>query len=434
MSGSTETYTVHADPDVETLVIDHAFRLVHRAAGSFMHVLPSGLYKFQFRRGTAVSEQFVELPAAGTITPNEELRSASAAPLADTAGPQQHRAAAKGMSAAAVLGGEHGSRIFIFARATADAPANVAAGLTLHTIDGKLLHDLSKDAARGSGYAGRQISVSPGAYRLRHSSREEVLEMCVVASKGWQTHVFLLHGTESPLATASVMMSRRAFDPEDESLRLVDAALTALRQKRVYMARELVLHLIQKKIENPMLGIYAAHAMRASGDPEFEHVLAMLQNLVPGHPDVEALRLDGSARKFEAPPMLRSSWNAIREASLTGGALLGSLPSRIPPAILEGTPWLIWSPDELLDPALTKPRDVTGELQEIAAAIDREDVRDLTEEEEQLFAFMARRARIAQHAKKTPSESLDAVTLARAFGATLPHVQATIASLAQKLR
>lgn len=468
MSRSTETdFVVNADPDVETLIIDHAFRLRHRSMGEFTHRLPPGLYKFKYKRGPAISEELVEIPAGSgkplIITPRLELPFTSSMPLRKTRGASdEHLVTAKRLSEAPPLQCGAGSRIFIFIRLDPDAAgtrADVSEGLTLHATDGALIVDLPtvvmRDKASGAPCAGINVSVDPGTYRLRHRHRDETLEMAIVASPHWQTQVFLIYkATESdaveptPLVSASVMMSRTSFNPDDELLRLADASLVALREKRPILSKRQIDALLSDKYENPMLGIYGAHALVGiEHSSNLAHVVGNLESLVHGHPDVMALRLSLSTPiVVDTPPMLRSSWRAILEASLAGRAVIppGSLASRIPAALLEGTPWMIWAPEDLLDPKLTAPHDITMDLQEIAAAVARTQYQSessitesLTQDEEDLFAFLSRRSRLQEQTRKARSSDpkpFDEITLAHKFGTTITRIQATVSGLAAKLR
>lgn len=449
MSSSTETpnVTISAPRDVETFIIDHSFTLVHRGSGTFSRFVPPGIYKLKFRRGLAITETLEEIGETPRTIEAPPLQYESAVPLRATRGTEQHHFdAARKISSSpnATLG--TGAELFVFARSEGADAGDPMAGLTLHALDGTQIVDLQKQAVRSSdsGCAGCTIALDPGGYRLRSTIVDEPLEQVVVASPLWQTQIFLMREPKLPaIASASVLMSRNGFDPESEMLGLAEGARIALKEQRTVMPRDLLNQLLDDNFENPMLGIYAAHALASEpSDPVFERTLSTLERLVPGHPDVAALRVGAGASGIEIdlPPMLRASWTRILAASVDGHVTLkeGSLSSRIPAALLEGTPWLIWSPNALLDEQACVLRDISGDLHEIETWIgNAKDVAapvELNAQEEELFAYLARRARIQKKTTKSMPLKLDDKTLANAFGTTVANVQAAVSGLATKIR
>jgi len=450
MSASTEpNVTIQAPRDVETFIIDHAFNLVTRGLGDFTASLPPGLYKFKFRRGLAVIETLEEIAAEPRTIVAPKIEVSSSVPLASSRSTDESQLhAARRMSSEIHETIGNGSSIFIFARwkpGDRDAASDAATGLALHALDGTLLVDLQQKAQRDGTSTGCNIALDPGAYRLRLTSGDEPLEQTIIASPGWQTQVFLMQELGTPaLASASILMSRGGFDPESEMLQLADAARIALKEKRTVMPRELLSRLLDDQFDNPMLAIYAAHALASEKPDEiFTRVLSALERLVPDHPDVAAVQLVAGAKPVEitAPPMLRASWNRILPASFDGAAILqpGTLASRIPAALLDGTPWLIWSPNALLEPEEAVARDVSGDLKELQARIadlieaDSHPA-DLSGPEEELFSYLHRRARIQKRTTRGTPLATTEKDLAMAFGTTVANVQAAVCNLANKLR
>jgi hypothetical protein len=444
---------ISADPATETFVIDHAFRLVARGVGNFTCDLVPGLYKFKFRSGLAVAEAPQEVlpdsPAPQRITA-PALAFSSAAPLQNTrrVSDDQLGEAERVSSGPATRHG-NGSFLFLFVRCEGDGPPppNAAEGLTLHSIDGALIADVAAAPSSSADCAGLLVELDPGPFRLRMVCEGGPLEQVVITCGGWQTQAFLRRDTanlraSTSLATASVLMSRGAFHAGDEMLRYADAARIALAGKRVTMPRELLQGLLDEKFDNPMLGIYAAHALCATdSDSLLQRVIEALQRLIPGHPDVVSLSF-GQAKvpPIGVPPMLRSSWASIIDATLDGRAQLepGSLAARIPSSLLEGTPWLIW-PEPALLPLLNAPREVTQQLVDIqrffkASTEDLSDSLELSDSENALYSYLSRRARLQRRPEsRSLATPLDEHGLARAFGTTLPAVQDTVDGLAAKL-
>jgi hypothetical protein len=123
------------------------------------------------------------------------------------------------------------------------------------------------------------------------------------------------------------------------------------------------------KLENPMLGLYAAmlhlrHSRLNVG--VMQMVFENLWQLIGPEPDVLALGwglvtraraektsvdLDQVRARLEqagpvtTPPMLRASWNRLVEASFANPGLipLGSFSAAIAPRVLRSGPWSIWS-------------------------------------------------------------------------------------------
>ncbi|HVG23128.1 MAG TPA: hypothetical protein VND45_03150 [Thermoanaerobaculia bacterium] len=470
MTLSETPYHVDVESDVETFVIAPDYSLLRRELGPFSGTLPSGIYKFKFRRGTTLVEDLYELPPTVAepvaIAPRHELELESAVPLQPSrqTDARQVTAARDASHKTQLTRGQGGSSIYIFVRNAPDAPPrSVAAGLSLYTLDGAPVADASDFEISGeesSQCAAFNVTVEPGAYRLRMSEAERTLEQIVVASPGWQTQIFLLH--EAPttvarpmaLATASVLICRGGFDPGDEMLRLAEAARIALTMQRGTIPRHLVTRLLDEKFEHPMLGIYAAHAIAMRGgndDGLLEHVLQALERLVPGHPDVVALRLESqSGMVIDTPPMLRTSWNAIVAANADGRLSLAprSLASRIPASLAGGTPWLIWDVESLLQPEATEERNVESDLLSIDALIhatldsDEEPVvSTLSGTEEALYSYLRSRASAVKQRvvtleglESTRPRMIDDRRLARAFGTTVQQVQTTVTTLAGKLK
>jgi hypothetical protein len=307
------------------------------------------------------------------------------------------------------------------------------------------------------------VELPKGAYRLRCRSPHGDLEQIVATCDGWQTQIFAwaVAVPESPdlqvnFARASVLMSRRPFRSEDKMLRNADAARIALSRGRVVMPRQLLRTLLDEKFESPMLGLYAAEAIRArtmdspsaqeglSGDDQglLQRVSQALLALVPDHPDVMALAsILGLPRPLAVPPTLRTLWATLVERSLDQPGLFipGSLAARIPSAVVDGTPWLIWLESALLPVQAAGP--ATAELHGIykmIGALGDEDLADrlnLTGVEESLLFFLDRRAKLdSRRTTESKIELLDERSVARAFGTTVPDVESAVHGLAAKLR
>lgn len=400
--------TVNAEKDTEIFVIDGAFNLRVRGVGHIDEKLEPGLYKLKFRTGPLVQEMHAVVEAGRgrfdfTMPP---LEFASPAPLAHTGTTHRYQE-----EAAAHLSREvhrrigTGSQIFLFARcytgnAFSDRPKvnDPARGLTLHDLGGRLLADIEDDAQAASGSdasAGCTVELAPGAYRLRgRTERWGALEQTIFASSGWQTQVFLWQTDDDrsrvpDLSGTCILMAElgTGFSPDSDALRSSELARVALAERRVFMPRHQLRDMLGSDIANPMVGIYASHALVGAGEADRDLLTAItdkLRRLLGEHPDVEALRLhlDGSAGtgyRFETPPMLASSWSLVVAASEHLPELVprGSLAARASTALWGDGPWLIWLADGLEDEARTTDLTlgaVLGRIADIAADIEPDEI------------------------------------------------------------
>lgn len=395
---------VTVGPATETFILDHSLKLQTRGVGSFATELNPGLYKIKFRAGTVVHEAYQVIEAgSGTITIRPpELKFSSPAPLSETLKTHAyHMRKAEELSKKVHRKLGRGSQLFLFVRTwgprtqeesvsqdiigsilTPPPKYNPATGLTLQDVEGNLLFDFEHEARYRLGvpspWAGCNLELSPGSYRLRVQTRTwGALEQIIVASPGWQTQVFLLLDDYSEkaepdfradLANGSILLSkwRAGFDAGKRHFRLAEAARVALVNRRTVLPEHQLRRMLSEKCVNPMLGIYAAHALLAASKPDkklLASVVRNLSNLLGPHPDVDALRLylgdDPKKLKssFGSPPMLSSSWLIIVEKSIKHPALvpLGSLSSRASTQLWGGGPWLIWLADQLKEEARAEP-------------------------------------------------------------------------------
>jgi hypothetical protein len=402
--------TVSGGADTELFVIDHALQLAARGPLPWSGALAPGLYKFKFRRGTAIQEQTVVIdPRDGTYAITAPaLTTTSPVPVAESGQPPDaHMEAAYRHSRQTDRTVGSGGELFILVRdARPDGSPRTeppAAGLAIADTAGNVLVDLDAEAERGGaeqgdGWAAMNVAVAPGAYVLRlETASHGPLSQSIVVSAGWQTQVFLFlanHGSASQpewradLSGASVLMARRGrgFTPSDEEFRMTDTALAWLKARQQSTAGEAIKRALDAKSFNPMLGLYAAHAVigsrsrddlaaSASFDPALLGRMAdTLAGLLPGHPDVIALQLwlgrPGSV-SIAAPPMLASSWEMIVTASASRPALIprGSLASRIGGSLWGGGPWLIWLADTAVHGTARRDVDVSKQVRSVIKRI-----------------------------------------------------------------
>ena len=477
------TLVAYAEPGTDIFIIDSQFRVVARGVRRIEQSLPPGIYKVKFQAGSAVREEHVVLePGAGV----REVRSGplafqSAAPLAGTrATHEYHMANAATLSRHVHVTDGAGAKLFVFARAWTDPSRrdgvvpppppgqHPATGLTLHDVSGRLVADLEHagqvDLAASDPWSGCTVELAPGPYRLRVQVPDiGVLEQIVVAPPGWQAQVFLLqcnYGAVSPAmyradpTTASVILVRAGdgFDPANETLHLTELARNALTRQRGVVAHDLLMQLLNAKYENPMLGLYAAHALAARPDADralLTRVTQHLRALLGSHPDIDALALalgESPTHPYDVPPMLRQSWSIVVEHAAHRRELVprGSLASRASTGLWGNSAWLIWDAS-----ALDEPEESSAGVEEnfqtvwnIASPVgDAPPNPDLDEVEQAVVSYVARRAKYrgrsvprGAFAGAAPAGSDEAGSeLAQALGLPPSTVEQKIAGIARKV-
>ncbi|HJQ70347.1 MAG TPA: hypothetical protein VKA70_15320 [Blastocatellia bacterium] len=364
VSGRVTLNVETGDELAEVFVIDGQYNIADRGVGqSLTFSLDPGIYKIKVVAGTKTHEDQVALrpDSPPTLKQYQPLVIASAAPLADTSKTHEfHMEAAREHSRKVHVDAGSGSWVFVCARGWTEKDRtdnaeferpNPAKGLKLLDEAGKMIVDIEISSANDLGWepwAACNVSLPPGNYRLQLEvpSLDQPLERIIVASPGWQTHIFLLQSyygqdpreaeqrggeMRADLLTASVLMSGDlppgphidppGFDYNERDLHLVEKARLALANQRKILTDELR-DVLRYKFRNPMLGIFGAHLLLLEAKPDMELLGIVVDNLrkMVGleHPDVEALALklkQPSNYRFETPPMLQRSWSMICHAT-----------------------------------------------------------------------------------------------------------------------
>jgi hypothetical protein len=394
-----------ADVATEIFVLDESFHEAARGLGRLDVDLPPGIYKIRVRTGGRESERYVTLSpshAYGGAGPGGKevsfgpLEFSSPAPLSNTNAPPEHsRDIARASHDVHVKKGS-GSAVFVCSRdeskpgSAAPAPRqSPSTGLTLRSAGGELLVDLEQAsvarASEGDPWAACNVELDPGLYRLSVETPMGRLNQTVVASPGWQTQIYLLQASYGPdadgrranLNGAAILLARSGFDPSSSGMRLTELARLGLRDHRAVIRPEDVHSMLGGKVENPMLGLFAAYLLleKPLADQFLLHdqppdeqvrknlstlriVLAHLRAQLGGeHPDVEALALriegvEGRSPRFTAPPVLTASWESIRAAALKQPEILpaDSLLTRVATSFWGPLPLLVWREPDAGDP------------------------------------------------------------------------------------
>jgi len=285
-----------------------------------------------------------------------------------------------------------GGELFIFLRnstqgSQATAQENRLFAVLVCDTHSRVVAELSEAGTRSQDgkSLGCSLALAPGTYLLRFDGASAgVFEQSVVVSKGWQTQVFASsrlfgqsrHVLGPNLAEMAIFMRRQGlgFDPSEHETLVAEAARQALAEGlpvapterlrasvteanaiRGGMPEEQVNDLLKLKFGNPMFGIYGAHLLLLSGEPDWVllgEVVTNLKSLVGDHPDVLALTMHPKLRHleqsatYEVPPMLRSSWRLVVAESVQRPDLvpLYSYSSAVANRTWGAGAWLVWRP------------------------------------------------------------------------------------------
>ena len=360
----------------EVFIIDARFKLVERGRGlKSTFSLSPGIYTVKVRAGFESHKQDVALLDKPERVSFSQIEFASSAPLQKTGKTHEyHMSAAERESLDVHVKAGSGSFIFVCARdwtpsqtseKTFEVNRKPHIGLKLLDKKGELVADLAKKSKcsdKQDPWAACNVQVNPGIYRLSlELASGDTLEQTIVASRGWQTQIFLLQRNygenqsdrRADLIGASILISKKGFNPNDPLKRLVEAARLGLVNTRQVLPQRVIDEILNGKVKNPMLGILGAHLLLLGKQVDLDDLNTIVSNLrrLLGHnehPDVEALAL-GLRKKatsyvFEHPPMLRRSWWQVVEATVDNKNLVprGSMAAQCAERIWGEEPWLQW--------------------------------------------------------------------------------------------
>lgn len=369
---ATVRLKVIPDDRASEITITRGAEQIAREQGPLERDLPVGIYRVTARVGFDFNTWTVVLdgsePEKRQVVPVLEFP--SAAPLKNTKYSRpEHATAAKRESRKTHVSLGKGSWVFLFARDRREgSPARAAEllqGVRLRSFADDVLVDLeAKGIARAKTYpwAACNISLDPGAYRLTVDLPSgERLSQTVVATLGWQTQLFLLaDGAPSgrvDLNTAAILFYRRdrpatGFNPDDSDLRDVEFARYSLASDPEGLRNYARQRAAADKPLHPMLGIFAAHQLIASGNGDRAVAKSIVADLMKrgfgDHPDVRTLSValdgKGDAIPFTIPPTLRRSWELLLRCTVRRPELIppDSLAGQVATRVWGEEPWLVW--------------------------------------------------------------------------------------------
>jgi hypothetical protein len=343
MSTQTIAVTVIADPGTEFVISDSQRLRIQSGAGQRHFKLPPGIYKARFMAGGLSHDELFEVDEQPVTLHAPTLEIASPVPLTGTSTTHEyHEHPARQLARLPPVTLGKGSEIAVLVRDSrkqwnVGPPSEPWRGVLLQSLAGVTEYNFATDGLRDGdrGFAAVRIEVEPGTFLLtRWREKASAWQLPVTATAGWRTTVYLdctgEDGARQPdLHGASVIISRLQdeFLPEDPVLKLAELAKLALQKGRASVDAAALSGMMSQKFTYPMLGILAAHVLLLEPKPDLatlKIVLANLGKLIPGHPDVLALHCGLSRHEpvqalehaaLSGPPMLRSSWEMLVDAS-----------------------------------------------------------------------------------------------------------------------
>lgn len=409
---AVEVRVYNGKPELETGVGKIKSDDKSRSGYSLEAVLKSGSYLVQMSLQGKTESEWVRVNAGKVteISPKawDKLKFTSAAPLKDIDNYNRiHSEKAAELSRSTTWQHKNGgnSRLFLFAR-TLDPKSygdTFSDGLQLLDATGEVITDFSDGFKKNKnqGWIAFNADLPAGGYILRRGRsgvrlRYQVFYLC----DGWETQIFLKACSFPSLSTWSLNMARRGsgFHPYSEAILAAEAvkdnlryssnSLFLLQNEKIKQSIDL---LLDEKMENPWLGILAAHAIMRLRE-QTENLRAQVKNLrsrknlsdneiqnarlpqrleaeisqaedyftvleqkvkpfldreIGEHPDVRALLLadDFAAdRPFDFPPSLLASLRQVQAHSLkfADTISLEGLTDCVVDSLADNSPWTAW--------------------------------------------------------------------------------------------
>lgn len=370
---------------LEITVVDSDFRPVASGVGSLEATVPPGIYQVVARAGPAVERRLVSLgPGEEHSASDLAVAYPSAAPVEGSATSHEyHMMLAEEVTRRAPdTGAASWCAVVVRDVRGLQGPALERSTLGRVELRDRRLQpvpgfDGGWDHRPAEGAAAWGGALEPGAYVLRtRGSERGSMDRSIWVQSGWQTVVFLTVGPSGELPAAlSIHMVDAAlwWSPvEDRVAEAAELASAALEEGRQIVPGELLRLLLDTKFRNPVFGLIGAHALLLGRDPDPATVSMVLNNLdmlLPGHPDVVALRwlaaerLPGIAPVLAAgagidwPPMLLPSYQALLRADARDSGVLrdGSFAERMATTLVMQGIWTAWRPIPAETPPPTAP-------------------------------------------------------------------------------
>jgi hypothetical protein len=394
---------------VELSVVASDFTPVAVGVGRLSAAVPAGIYQIVARAGPVVDRRLITLAPGATYRDDRiSVRFPAPAPVSDTTTSHEyHQAAVEEASGrlSQAAGAPSGLVIVVRDVRGTSGPPLEPGDLACFGLLDQMLNPLSgfdqgwqlRPAEAVATWHGR---LDPGGYALRTdptlltgahraSVSRQPFDQSLWLSANWQTIVFITTGEGGPQTTAaSVHMAQLGigWSPYDTDVGLaLELANWGLREGRSVLPNDLLNLLLNTKFVNPMLGIVGAHSLLLRSEVDWDVVETVLHNLelmVPGHPDVVALRWRAARRRSGEgtpgpngaavpsvalggaawPPTLLASYRALLEMdAIDASAIADGSPAELAASnlLVQGI-WTSWAPVEFEPPPPPPPPPAPG--------------------------------------------------------------------------
>lgn len=367
-----------SSPMIEITVVGSDFRPVASGLGSLEAEVPPGLYQVVLRAGPAVQRRLVSVRAGEVHAEHDMVVTfPSAAPVAGSSTSHDSHVDLAATASGRASTSPTGCWLVLLVRdprgkAGPPLDAEFLARIELRDASGTPIPGFGErwDLRAQEAVAAWSGALEPGGYIVTVQEGEAApIDSSLWMEPGWQCVVFLARDASGHgLSLASVHMVELGlpWSPiEDGVADAAELAAWALREGRSAVPRAELDRLLGTKFRNPMLGLIGAHALLLDPDADqgtIDTILGNLGQLVPGHPDLAALRWMAEAmrarrarrplelplgeRGIEWPPMLRASYAAMiaMDAVEPGAIVDGSIAERVAGTLLERGIWTTWGP------------------------------------------------------------------------------------------
>lgn len=375
-------------------LINSDFDLVDEAMGRIEVKVPPGLYKIRLSVGKAEHEEFIHVQESGYQDHSLHEKIGVYTSVPDPEQPSGHFLRDVLLSAQPKrpipVGSEYGGIALVM---TALGPSEASSSeseipiwsceiLSSDYLPLNLNHsDWHCDYQSKTGVL--HLDLPAGGYVLRWFRRnptgDEVqspdkknLDQSIWIEPGWRTFVFMKFDLKRNRVRKSrniIALLRQEVGYQVDSHTMVRIALAteltlaSLSSGHIQIDEGIEEILLDDKYANPMLGILACHSLsktRGVGSRLFDVVLDNTSELIPRHPDIQALqalRTKHSSEKVESapavvswPPMLYASYHSLLdEDRATQGKTIvdDSLAQSVVSTLLRQGPWTMWLTDEI---------------------------------------------------------------------------------------
>lgn len=343
-------------PGTRFSILDAAGRPAATASDSDAVDLPPGVYEIVAERAGVSEHRLVRVRTDGGAPARFDLPIHGAPIVAGTSEYDPATADAVTQASAALQHASGGTAGYLL------APTAPRDG-TRRRPQCTLLHANGRPVAWGGhasrdGYATYWGRTRPGAYVLRTAWRDEsgtlvTVEQTLWLAAGRQTIVSLPNderGVHAAAASVHVTPIGTTWDGTQRSHLLAELALAELRAAQPVLTAGLVEAV--RTPETAMAALYAAQiALTDGSNAVVADVLHALEEALPAHPDVRALRVflgdhdgeDAAAARC-APMFAGSYWTALIPADLHDPDVIPAhtQAEEVAATALAGGPWLQW--------------------------------------------------------------------------------------------